>query len=516
MEKNYSDQSTPFNITSLFFEQASISPQKQAIISSKGSKSFQELEEAVIAYAGYLKRKGIGKGDRIFVFAPMSLDMYTALLAILRIGGVVVFLDEWSGFERLNTCCREAQCKGFLSGLKGSLVGLLSSEVRKIPVKLRLGGKGRSKMEALPDVFTHKDDAALITFTTGSSGIPKAADRSHGFLWEQFKVLRKEIDAINCPINMPVLPIVLLINLGCGVTSVIADFKASKPDALKSQKVIDQLKQHRVNSITASPFFINRLAEYILDKELSGEMGLLKQIFTGGGAVMPREAKKFRMAFPDTSIEVLYGSTEAEPISKISVDDLAHRNLVEDRGLLVGNLDPQIALKIIQVSESPINNISQAALEDLELPEGEMGEIVVAGPHVLSRYFNNPKAFNRNKIVIDDICWHRTGDSGFLKDGHLYLTGPCSKLIFSNGDFLSPFVYEDTFAGMEGVSAATILLHQGKVTAVIEASSISESLKSLILADQAINDVVCLASLPRDPRHRTKIDYEALHRLIDQ
>ena len=83
---------------------------------------------------------------------------------------------------------------------------------------------------------------ALITFTTGSTGTPKAALRSHVFLNEQFKALLHEIQPKPTDIDMPILPIVLFVNLGVGCTSIIADYKQTKPNNLDPKKIINQLQ----------------------------------------------------------------------------------------------------------------------------------------------------------------------------------------------------------------------------------------------------------------------------------
>lgn len=56
--------------------------------------------------------------------------------------------------------------------------------------------------------------------------------------------------------DMPMLPIVLLLNLGRGITSVIADFKASKPLLFDPLKIWDQIKKHEIVSLTTSPFMV--------------------------------------------------------------------------------------------------------------------------------------------------------------------------------------------------------------------------------------------------------------------
>src|SRR5690606_4325072 len=105
---------------------------------------------------------------------------------------------------------------------------------------------------------TSRTDAALVTFTTGSTGVPKAALRTHGFLYEQFKALEAEIDAKPADVDMSVLPIILLINLAVGSTSVIADFNPAKPTRMQPRKIANQLRSHRVTRLVASPYLVKR------------------------------------------------------------------------------------------------------------------------------------------------------------------------------------------------------------------------------------------------------------------
>ncbi|MBC7865131.1 MAG: AMP-binding protein, partial [Bacteroidia bacterium] len=180
------------NIEYLFENASEKFPDKIAIIKGDKKISFGELQKQVSETAVYFSAKGIGKGDRVLVFVPMGIDLYRIVLALFKIGAVAVFLDEWVSKERLEICCRLAQCKGFIGIPKARLFAFFSSELRKIPVKLRLKGRIENSEMFLP-VNCNENDTALITFTTGSTGIPKAADRTHGFLSEQFKALTDTI-----------------------------------------------------------------------------------------------------------------------------------------------------------------------------------------------------------------------------------------------------------------------------------------------------------------------------------
>ncbi|HET6992904.1 MAG TPA: AMP-binding protein, partial [Bacteroidia bacterium] len=445
-----------FNIVDLFFEAAERNPQKTAIVYKDRKISFGEFRNQVTDTAAYFLKKGIRKGDRVLIFVPMSFDLYRIVLALFRIGATAVFLDEWVSKKRMEECCKVAQCKAFIGIFKIRFLSFLSSELRKIPVHLGVNYPSPASGENFPS--TSKDDTALITFTTGSTGIPKAAKRTHGFLQVQFNALIEKIEPKEDDIDMPVLPIVLLINLGTGTTSVIAEFKASKPDSLQPEKIIKQIKLNSVNRIIASPFFVREISKHVLENKIS--IPQLKKIFTGGAPVFPGEATIYNKAFPDAKVQVVYGSTEAEPISSIDVKELVESSdKILEEGLNVGKPDKSASIKIIKITEENIFLGSEEELRLLEVPENTIGEIIVSGDHVLREYFNNPEGLKRNKIFIGEKCWHRTGDSGYLgKNGNLFLTGRCATLINQDGKIIAPFIYENFFQTIHGVEMGTVLM----------------------------------------------------------
>lgn len=497
------------NIVSLFLEAAKKYPDHKAIIEGSSEVSYSEMEEMVRSTAAYFVRKGIRSGDRVLVFIPMSIDLYRVVLALFRVGATAVFLDEWVSFKRLEICCQLADCRGFIGVRKARWLGMLSREIRRIPIKLNLRGASDSN-EAMADM--NKEDSALITFTTGSTGIPKAADRTHGFLYEQFLALVDEMQPKPDDVAMPVLPIVLLVNLGIGTTSVIAPFKASKPEKMKPWQIIHQMLQHGVTQLTASPYFITRLSNQVLLDKLS--LPDLKKVFTGGAPVFPSDAKMMAEAFPKAQVNIVYGSTEAEPISSISAPELVNRAVELSTGLPVGSPFHKTDLKIIRWTDKPIKPSSEIELSQITLNDGEIGEIIVSGPHVLDRYYKNPEAFAANKITADEQVWHRTGDSGFVRNGELYLTGRCAQLIPHKSGYLAPFIVEGLLHDIPKVSIGTLIQQNGDLLLVLE-STIAQGELTNRLPDVPFDRLVILRQIPRDPRHFSKIDYGKLREMLN-
>lgn len=500
-----------FNIVDLFFESAERSPDKIAIV-YKGEKiSFGEFRKQVTGTASFFLSKGIGKGDRVMLFVPMSFDLYRIVLALFKIGATAVFLDEWVSKKRMEECCKVAQCKAFIGIFKARILSFFSAELRKIPIHLGVKYSAASTNKNFP--FTSANDTALITFTTGSTGKPKAAKRTHGFLQAQFKALINKIEPGEDDIDMPVLPIVLLINLGAGTTSVIADFKAGKPSSLQPGKIIEQLKLNGVNRMIASPFLVKEISKHIIKNKIP--LPQLKKIFTGGAPVFPAEASIYAAAFPNAQVQVVYGSTEAEPISSINVEELVKStgNILEE-GLNVGKPELSATVKIIGITEENISLQSEEELNAIEVHGKTIGEIIVSGDHVLREYFNNEEALKRNKIFIGKKCWHRTGDSGYLgANGNLYLTGRCATLINRDEKIIAPFIYENFFQTIVGIEMGTILLEENKLLAIIELNDAGEKkpvIEKINSCGLNFDGIVFLEKIPRDQRHNSKIDYGLL------
>ncbi|HLP54354.1 MAG TPA: AMP-binding protein [Fluviicola sp.] len=506
-----------YNIIDLFTEAAQRTPDRIAIIEGEKRISFSELDRQITAIAAYFQAKGIRKGDRVLVFVPMSIDLYRIVLALFRMGATAVFLDEWVSRERLDICCKVAQCRAWIGGWKVHFLSFLSKELRSMPVKL---GLSYEDSFAFQPVVTAETDTALITFTTGSTGIPKAAKRTHGFLREQFSALIETIQPGENDVDMPVLPIVLMINLGIGCTSVIAPYKSSKPHTLKPELIIDLLKKHNVTRLVASPYFVKRVAERIIDQRL--ELPYLTKVFTGGAPVFPKEATLYKQAFPDALVEIVYGSTESEPISSIDAVEFTRSDdwsVAQLGGLPVGIPYHGTAVKIIRISDGPIQCNSPEELSEWEQEPQQIGEIIVSGKHVLREYINNEEALLRNKIFIGDECWHRTGDSGFFDgNGRLLLTGRCATLIEHNGLLIATFIVENELQLLEEVEMATLLKINNKMVAIVEfkrgASNNEAFHQKLKTKLPFLDELRQIRRMPRDPRHHSKVDYGKLKEVL--
>jgi acyl-CoA synthetase (AMP-forming)/AMP-acid ligase II len=504
------------NIISSFLEAAAANPGAIALIQDRTGISYGQLLQEIEKTASGFRGKGIGAGDKVLVFVPMSPDLYRIVLALFYIGACPVFLDEWVSLERLKLCLKVVPCKALIAGTRHLALAWFVPALRRIPVKLRMAAKAQAA-DAAPAAPVSEADTALVTFTTGSTGIPKAADRTHAFLHAQLRALNPLLENIDGPC-LTLLPIVVLLHLARGRTALLPPrkFKAAKPATIAALGQTIATRSPR--AIIGSPAILDLLIDWQMH---AGAPKTIGAVLTGGGPVYPDLAARMQEAFPGAHITAVYGSTESEPISHIDSEALAEtgRDTMLSKGLPVGLPDISARVRILRPEANSITIGDMATLEANLMPAGTPGEIIVSGDHVLRHYINNPEAEAAVKIRIGNDVWHRTGDCGrFDELGQLYLLGRVSEVIDWNGMSLYPAILNYLLKLEAGIAISAFIRNNAALMLVLEKKDSPKAGDAIAaLKKQGISGATirCVGAIPRDPRHRTKVDYPALRKLLD-
>jgi acyl-CoA synthetase (AMP-forming)/AMP-acid ligase II len=521
------------NLAHTLQEQVRRRPDSPAIIDVCRGRSrvttFAGLDLAAGRVARLLTESGLCAGDAVLVFHPMSAELYIALLAIFRLRLVAMFLDPSAGRAHIERCCALHPPRALIAGTKVHLLRLLSPALRRIPVKFVIGlplpGAVRwsraERMKPLPEIRDCPDDTpALLTFTSGSTGQPKAAIRGHGFLLAQHRALAESLGLTAGDVDLATLPIVLLANLGSGVTSAVPDADLRYPGSVKAGPILEQMRTHCVTSSVASPAFFECLVRHCRERGLS--LPCVKKLFTGGAPVFPRLLDQMQEMAPGADVVALYGSTEAEPIAHVARRELTPDDLkamLAGRGLLAGPPVPSIRLRILLDQwGTPTGPWTRDEFEARCCAADEPGEIVVSGEHVLTGYLHG-HGDEETKFRVGGAVWHRTGDAGYLdKDGRLWLLGRCVARIRDACGDLYPFAAETAVYQDAGVKRAAVVAHKGRRLLAVEyhdGPGNTEQLRAA-LAWAHIDEVRVCKRVPVDARHNAKIDYPALYKMLDR
>jgi acyl-coenzyme A synthetase/AMP-(fatty) acid ligase len=470
------------NIVRHFLAAASQYPSNVAIVHNSKVVSYSELKKEVLKAVDALRTKGVESNDNVMVMIPFSIELYIHILAIFMLGANVVLVDQIKPKSRVVYAFGKANCKAIITTRKLVFLKYVLfhwSLWRKV-IALK-----RTVIGNLNAAEKNADDSALITFTSGTTGHPKAADRTHGFLDIQLATLIDEMKIKPSDTHITSLPVVLMCNLAVGATSII-------PSAYSKKAHWEFIKtQHAPSLLSASPAHFSSMSELIDCSQLS-------HAFIGGATILPHFAKEVVNKMEAKKGTLVYGSMEAEPMNTVSLGEYLRSIHSKEKGVLVGFPHPNIQLKINKKDSKKLD----------ELRENELGEIIVSGRHVLHKYYQDEAAFGKNKIVANGIIWHRTGDAGYLKNGSLYYLGRIKHTWQQNGEWLSPLTLEKYLSESEVSIEGTWLRIGDKNIVFIQKKAGTDAL--LASFGYAIDRIIYVKELPRDKRHLSRVDYEQL------
>jgi olefin beta-lactone synthetase len=494
-----------------------------AAVTRYESITFGDMGRRIAAYRGGLMKAGFRSGDRIIIMIPPRVELYCIVMALLASGMVPVMADPGMGFGNMLTAFEDSKARAIISIAKFCRLRYLVPRLWKYrcysvdgggpgirPVSLLLDD-GAEEADIFPCAGDHH---GIITFTSGSTGRPKGADRTHGSLVSQHRAIRKSWPDTPRDTDMTCFPVVVLHNLSCGMPSVLAATDYSSVAAVNPAVIMSQIEEFRPTRLSGAPAFMNAVADHII--ALGKPSTSLRSVAVGGAPVPDSLCRKLRQAFPRADARVVYGSTEAEPISSVPVDEVLES---EGSGFLVGRPYPFTEVRIVSLPRDP-GSIGDTTLESYAVKPREIGEVVVSGDHVLRGYVDNPEADRENKIPRDGGgVWHRTGDTGFFdRRGRIWLTGRSRDAVRHNGRIIQPYLLERQADAVPGVSRSGLAAIDGRgpvLAVVLEKSADPRAVlntlhEKLISAGFADITVRTVSRIPVDRRHNSKIDRIAL------
>lgn len=455
--------------------------QRTAIIEGSGkTASFDDLDRLARAYAAGFAARGIGRGDRVLIAMPVSICLYACLAALWRLGAVVVFPEPAMGLKGLRHAARVTHPKAFLAAGWYRLLGPLIPELRQLPLRLT-PDKGADVQPAASRAIS--EDPALISFTSGSTGVPKAIVRSHAFMMAQNDAIRPLLDpGPDGARDLVAFPVFVLIGLAMGVTSVLPAWKLNRHDRVSATQIHEQIRQHRITRLLVPPVICETLSR-------GDRLPTLDALFTGGGPVFPDTLARLAKLQPALRMVSVYGSTEAEPIAHLEYEAISANDIEQMKagnGLLAGEPVPLVDVQLVD------------------------GEILVAGAHVNDSYLDASQNAE-TKVKQGERIWHRTGDAGqFDAQGRLWLLGRHTAQVAG----LYPFAVETAARFWPGADRSALTAVAGRPVLVISGdvgflADWKHAAKGL-----GVDDIRHMPIIPLDSRHRSKTDYVALQQAL--
>ena len=409
--------------------------------------TYRELNAIADATAHGLGALGVGRGTRVALMVPPGEHFFALTFALFKLAAVPVMIDPGMGVKNLGTCLGEAEPSAFVGISKAHLARrLFGWAKRSIKATVNVG-RGRffctrsvGELQAvgkgaypLPDVTA--DELAAILFTSGSTGVAKGAEYTHGVFAAQVELLKAVYGIEPGEVDLCTFPLFALFGPALGMACVVPDMNASRPATIDPVKALSQMRQFGVTQMFGSPAVIRALANGRREPA-GGESeppagsrrpfaSLRRVISAGAPASVDVLARFTSLLPPGVQVFTPYGATEALPVANIGSDEILTETRFateQGKGVCVGKPVPGITVHVIRISDEAIPTWD----DSLCVPPGTVGEFVVRGPIVTKRYFRRDAATALAKIRDERTgeALHRMGDVGYVDErGRLWFCG---------------------------------------------------------------------------------------------
>lgn len=409
----------------LLDEAAARTPDAHAVRDEAGCWSYRELVRQSHAAAAWVQSKGVGRGDRVVVQLPTDRELVALFFGVSRVGAV---------FVPLNPAMKEFHRGPVVANAEPRLVVTAedADSLRRDLAVLRERAATADPVEVDPD------DIAVLIYTSGSTAAPKGVICPHAQVVFAARAIQQVLgyrpdDVVFCRFPMSWdygLYKVLLSCLG-GSEIVLAGGESD----------LVLLKRMREVGATVVPI-VPSLATMIATlaaRDGAPDRSNRVRMFTNTGAALSQSTiDRLRRAFPGARVVRQFGQTECKRIAIMPPEQ------DQERSASVGRPLPGTTVLILDP-------------DGRALPVGEVGEIVVAGPHVMPGYWRAPEISARTFRPHPDTGELRlhTGDYGRLdQDGYLYFNGRRDDMFKRKGIRMSTLEIEAAALDIPGVRAA--------------------------------------------------------------
>ncbi len=408
-----------------------------------------EFLHRVDTFARFLSHSGIGNDDKVALITPNSLEFLITFFAVGKVGGVVVPVNNMLKEEEYTYILNDAEAKMLVTSSKFAAQTEKLQETTGIETTVWIDdlpkqeGKNFlfSEVMAIPneggDVNADKsiDELAVLIYTSGTTGHPKGAMLSYKNIFsnlhgaqERFDLNKKDRFIVYLPMfHSFTLSISVLVPIFIRGSLIII------PSVLPFSNIIKQTLLKRVTVFLGIPDVYNALVRAKLPWYFLW-FNSVRAFVSGGAALSEDTLTKFNTIFSRAKMLEGYGLSECSPAVAINP-------VSKQKPLSIGLPLDGYEVKIVDE-------------EMVEVPVGQVGELIVKGDCVMMGYWKRPTA--TDETIING--WVRTGDLGKVdEEGYIYIVDRKKDLIISKGINIYPREIEEVLYHHPSIKAAAVI-----------------------------------------------------------
>ena len=447
----------PRSIPELLRQRVNATPDKIFLVSEADNRQYfyKEFEAAVMRTARMLAAKGVRKGDVVSLLLPNSVEYIIAYFACWQIGALAGPINSLLKSQEIAYVISNSEARALLVNSEFlPLIETIRDELTTLKAIVTFDDEAEATREqttgADPTAEIDSDHEAIIIYTSGTTGKPKGCLLTHANVianarqitsWLGFTA-KDRLLTIMPLFHMNAVSVTTMSALYAGGSTVVSP----KFSASRFWQIISD---YQVTSFGSVATMLSMLLSTYPDGVPKGLKTDQLRFAMCGSAPVPAEVlRRFEETFNCLVVEG-YGLSESTCRSTFNPPD--QRRRPGSCGVPIGN-----EMRVVDE-------------EDREVPDGELGEIVLRGENILKGYYKNDTA---NKAAFRN-GWFHTGDIGYRDaDGFYYIVDRKSDMIIRGGENIYPREIDEVLYQHPGVAAAAAVgvkdeLYGEEVAAVI-------------------------------------------------
>ncbi len=440
------------NVGEVLSVNAQLYPNRVAVRDLRRSLTYAQFEERANRLANAFAGLGLGKGDRVAIYAHNCLEWMEIYAACAKSGVVAVPVNFRLTAPEVRTIIEDCGAAVLLVG--ADLVDVVASLRAALPLRpaayVQIGGerlqRGFRDYEDLlsfgsprrPRTKVRPEDTWTLMYTSGTTGKPKGAIRSH-----QSYALFYLLNAIEFgfgagDVGLAVMPL-------CHVNSVFYSFVFTYLGAsvcvydrkgFDPEHLLRVLAEERITFTSLVPTHYTMMLELPAAVRAGQELRHVSKLLISSAPARRDTKLAIMESFPNSRLFEAYGSTEAGLVTLLRPEQQFEK---------LGSIGREII---------GTGRVKLLDTEGLEVPDGEVGELFARTPTAFDGYWNQPQATER--AFWDGYC--SAGDLARRDaDGFYTLVDRKSNMIISGGEKVYPSEVELVLAAHPDVSAVAVI-----------------------------------------------------------
>jgi len=433
------------NLFEMLLQTTQRNPEQTALIFRDKPISYGQLLGAVSGVAKGFKELGVEKGDRVAILLPNVPQFVMAYYACQALGAIAVPANPLLKPDELRYIYNDAGVKLAVTiPLLADVLRAVKPQVASLQHLLMAGGEAPDFLpfDALwqqqapvptPPEFNPREHPAVFLYTSGTTGFPKGCMLSHRNLIANCESCVPVLEMSPQDNFLTVLPLFhAFAGTVCMHLSIYVGCSSTLLERFSPDGALEAIEKHRCTIFPAVPTMFAAILHFPLPREY--DLSSLRVCVSGGApmpvAVMEAFEKRFNVVILEGD-----GPTECSPVT--AVNPLKGVRKPGSIGLPI----PGVEMKIFDDN-------------DIEVPVGELGEIVVRGENVMLGYYNQPEA----TAEAMRSGWYHTGDIGKVdEDGYFYIVDRKKDMIIVGGLNVYPREVEEVLHTHPAVAEAAVV-----------------------------------------------------------